>query len=266
MKVSAVKEKAMARKPPIVIIGMGQLGGIFSTGFLRLGHPVFPMLRGDQPFKLADEIQPHMVVAAVGETDLDDLLNAVPEGWKDRILLLGNEILPANWLANNIQNPTVISVQFEVKPGQPVVVDRPSPVYGPQADLIIAALKRLSIPAIKINDLEAMTHHLVLKNLYILTLNLGGLATDATAGELLDQHQELTERVWTDLFELQQAMTEIRLDQTALMKQTMDYLALAPNRRAGRSAGARLARALDRAQALRIDVSTLTKIKQEATK
>ena len=32
----------------IVIIGMGELGELFPRGFLKLGHPVYPVLRNMQ--------------------------------------------------------------------------------------------------------------------------------------------------------------------------------------------------------------------------
>jgi hypothetical protein len=32
----------------IVIIGMGELGELFARGFLKLGHPVYPVLRNMQ--------------------------------------------------------------------------------------------------------------------------------------------------------------------------------------------------------------------------
>jgi ketopantoate reductase len=256
----------MRHNSPIVIIGLGQLGSLFSTGFLRLGYPVFPVLRDDQPIAAAESIHPITVVAAVGETDLPNLLSSLPEAWKDRITLISNELLPATWRTHAIHNPTIISVQFEKKHGQPVVIDHPSPVFGPQADLLIDALRTLSIPTIKIEELEAMTHHLVLKNLYILTLNLGGLTAQTKAGELLSQHRGITEKIWAELFSIQQAMVETSLDPAILKQQTLDYLALAPERGAGRSAAARLERAIEHARRLGIQVPTLNKIKQEIVK
>lgn len=32
-------------KKPVVIIGIGEMGGVFARGFLRTGHPVFPVTR-----------------------------------------------------------------------------------------------------------------------------------------------------------------------------------------------------------------------------
>lgn len=243
---------------------MGQLGSLISVGFLRLGHPVFPLLRGAQPADLAGNLEPELVLAAVGEEALPGVLQSLPTAWKGRVALLSNELLPRTWQAYEIQSPTVISVQFEKKAGRPVVIDRPSPVFGPKAAILIQALAELAIPAFQVDDLEAMTRHLVLKNLYILTLNLAGMATQVNAEQLLSRHRTLTQQVWAELFDVQQALTEIVLDRGTLEAQTMDYLALAPERGAGRSAPKRLARILEQAEAFGIQTPTLKTIKQEA--
>jgi hypothetical protein len=249
---------------PFVVIGMGQLGSLFSAGFLRLGHPIYPVLRGDSPSHLAQLIQPQLVLAAVGEKALPGVLDSLPETWRPRVVLLSNELLPQTWRAHGIQSPTVISVQFEKKLGKPVAVDRPSPVFGPQAGIIIQALSELDIPSRPVDDMQSMTHELVLKNLYILTLNLAGMATGGGAAELLGQFRGLTDRVWNELFAVQQAMVESPLNQGQLKQETLDYLALAPGRGAGRSASERLQRTLANARAQSIPVPTLEQINQEA--
>ncbi len=30
---------------PVVLIGVGEMGGVFARGLLRLGHPVYPVPR-----------------------------------------------------------------------------------------------------------------------------------------------------------------------------------------------------------------------------
>ena len=34
-------------KQSVVVIGMGEMGGVFARGFLKSGHPVIPINRGD---------------------------------------------------------------------------------------------------------------------------------------------------------------------------------------------------------------------------
>lgn len=33
-------------KPPVVVIGIGEMGGVFARGYLKNGHPVYPVTRG----------------------------------------------------------------------------------------------------------------------------------------------------------------------------------------------------------------------------
>jgi hypothetical protein len=204
-----------------------------------------------------------LVLIAVGEDDLPVVLQNLPQEWKDRLVLLSNELLPQTWQKFDISSPTVISVQFEKKAGRPVVIDRPSPIFGPQSAVIKETLEELDIPSREVADLGTMTRELVLKNLYILTLNLAGLATGGTAAELLQQHRGLTEGLWDELFAIQQAMVETPLSPAELKQETMDYLALAPDRSAGRSARERLHRTLEHAREKGIDVPSLEKLYQE---
>ena len=32
-------------KKPVVMVGVGEMGGVFARGFLRHGHPVYPVTR-----------------------------------------------------------------------------------------------------------------------------------------------------------------------------------------------------------------------------
>jgi ketopantoate reductase len=253
----------MKNSEPFVVIGLGQLGSLFSVSFLRLGHPVYPILKGDSPSAMTQHIQPKLVLAAVGEEALPGVLENLPEPWRDRVVLLSNELLPQTWQAFDIPSPTVISVQFEKKDGKPVGVDHPSPVFGPLAGTVLQALDELDIPGREVTDRASMTRELVLKNLYILTLNLAGLETGASAAQLLGQHRGLTEQIWAELFAVQQAMVDIRLDREEVKQATMEYLDRAPKRGAGRSAPERLERTLIHAHTHGVEVSTLERIKEE---
>ena len=43
-------------KPPVVIVGMGEMGGVFARGLLGAGHPVHPALRNTSLPKLAQAL------------------------------------------------------------------------------------------------------------------------------------------------------------------------------------------------------------------
>jgi len=104
-------------KAPICIVGLGELGSVFARGFMRLGHPVFPILRGESMDQVARAVDPELVLISTGEGDLQTALKSLPEVWKDRIVMIQNELLPRDWSSHALINPTVISVWFEKKKG-----------------------------------------------------------------------------------------------------------------------------------------------------
>ncbi len=104
-------------KNPVVVVGIGEMGSVFARGFLRLGHPVYPVVRGIEMTEVENRVaEPELAVIAVAEKDIQLVLQAVPESWRDRLVLLQNELLPNDWLMHDL-DPTVISVWFEKKKG-----------------------------------------------------------------------------------------------------------------------------------------------------
>lgn len=248
-------------KAPVVVIGMGEIGAVFARGFLKTGHPVFPLLRGDSAQQLQQQIeQPAAVVVAVGEKELADTLKQIPEQWLSVLVLLQNELLPRDWSALALE-PTVISIWFEKKKGQDSKVIIPSPVYGPLAELIDQALGSLDI-AVKIVSNEAdMLSELIVKNLYILTSNIAGLEVGGTVGELWKDHRDVAEAVFDDVLLIQQALTGQTLDKATLVELMLQAFNGDPDHQCmGRSAPARLQRALSQAAELGVELKKLPEI------
>ena len=77
---------------------MGEMGGSFARGLLRLGHTVVPVLR-DTPAEQIAAAYPDPLIAlvTVGEADLDGTLDALPPEWKGNAGLVQNELLPRSW-------------------------------------------------------------------------------------------------------------------------------------------------------------------------
>lgn len=255
-------------KRPVVIIGIGELGSVFARGMLRTAHPVYPILRGMDPTEEARHMpEPQAVIVATGEADLHPVLGRVPEGWKDRLVLLQNELLPCNWEAHGIAQPTVIAVWFEKKKGMDVKVLLPSPVWGPHAALVVEALAAIDIPARVVDTAPAMVLELVAKNLYILTTNICGLVLPegATVGELHAHHGELERAVASEVLEVQEWLVGQSLDRDVLLRKLEEAIAADPAHRCkGRSAPARLLRALEHAREGGIEVPTLREIARRA--
>ncbi len=250
-------------KKPLIIIGIGEMGGVFARGFLRLGHPVYPLGRSDKLAQAAIETpEPEAVVVAVGEKDLRSILDAMPKAWTDRLILLQNELLPADYA--DFPEATVISIWFEKKPGQDFKVIIPSPVYGPRSALVQQALGTLNIPVKIVCDKDELLFELVLKNLYILTTNIAGLHTEGTVGELWEQHRELAQSVINDVIRLQEAQTGKTFDHKALIDALLLAFSGDPDHKCmGRSAPERLQRALAHGDNHDIELPSLAQIASE---
>ncbi len=240
------------------------MGGVFGRAFLKGGSPVYPALRGTPLDELAAAIAlPELVLVTVGEADLDPALAAVPDPWKDRVGLLQNELLPRDWVRHGITEPTVAAVWFEKKPGQDVKVIIPTPVAGPCAATVSSALAGIGIPAAAIADRDLL-FELVRKNLYILTVNIAGLVTGGTVGELWEHHETLARAVATDVLALQYWLCGEDLDSELLIAGMVQAIAADPQHQAtGRSAPSRLDRALGHADSAGISVPMLEQIKRD---
>lgn len=246
----------------VVIIGLGQLGRVFAGGLLRAGHPVIPANRGaDLSALAARHPQPRLALVAVGEADLQPLLASLPEAWRDRLGLLQNELLPRDWQAHGLFDPTVISVWFEKKAGMDAKPLLPSPAFGPQADMLVAGLEAIGLPARVVASSDQLAWELVRKNLYILTSNIAGLVVGGDVGTLWEKERQLAETVAADVLDIQDRLTGRAWDRPAMMAGLLAAFHADPRHGcAGRSAPARLARALEHADREGLAVPTLRRI------
>ncbi len=234
---------------PVISIGMGEMGSVFARACLRAGYPVYPVTR-DMDIKtcLDQAPDPAAILLTVAENDLHGVLDQIPATHYDKLVLIQNELLPRDWLSHGINNPTVISVWFEKKPGQDFKVLIPSPIFGPNADLVSTALTSLNIPTNKLVDSDALLFELVLKNVYILTTNIAGLKTGGTVSELWRQHKDLAQEIASEVIEIQGYLTGTSLDNDLLIKGMLHAFDGDPDHKCmGRSAPARLERALQTA-------------------
>ena len=155
----------------------------------------------------------------------------------------------------------MISVWFEKKPGQDAKVLIPSPVYGPHADILQASLAAIGIPARVLADAGELLFELVLKNVYIVTTNCAGLVTGGSVSELWSEHRELADAVAREVISIQAALTGRALDADALIEGMLTAFDGDPDHKCmGRSAPARLARALQQADAAGLAVPRLREI------
>jgi hypothetical protein len=249
----------------IVVVGIGQLGGVFAKGFLRCGHPVYPFLRGMDIKELARDLpQPGFVLITVGEDDLHPVLGAVPEGWRNRLGLLQNELLPSDWEAHDLPHPTVCVVRFEKKRGRPVRAEVPSYVYGANANLVVAALEALAIPINEVDTPREIMMEMVRKNLFILTTNIAGLVVGGTLEELWKEHEDLTLDIANEVLDLHEALVGEKLPRESLVEHMFEVFRKVPDQSTtGRTAPDRLARTLQRAARQGLELPRLEQIQSE---
>ena len=243
----------------VVVIGLGQLGRVFAGSLLRTGYTVVPVNRGDDMAALAQaHPTPQLVLVAVAENDLHTVLATLPEIWKPRVALMQNELLPRDWQAHGYVDPTVISVWFEKKKGidaKPLIA---SPAAGRGATLLCRALAAIDLPCREVEPGGELLFELVRKNVYILTTNIAGLSTGGTVAQLWAQHQALARQVANELIDIHDVLTGVQHDRDALIAGMLEAFDGDPEHGCtGRSAPARLARALQHADAFGLSVPTL---------
>lgn len=252
-------------KKPIVVWGMGEMGSVFARGFLKLGYSVVPVVRSSDPEAIAvDCPDPELVLVAVGEAALQEVLGTVPKAWHGKVALLQNELLPSDWQEHPFVDPTVISVWFEKKKGMDSKPLISSPAFGPQAGLLVDALATLDIPAHEVATLDEMTYELVRKNVYIVTTNIAGLKTGGTVSELWANHEAFARDVASDVMDIQQTLVGHELPRERLIAGMLEAFDGDPEHGCmGRSAPARLARAISQAGVVGLPVKTLREIEAE---
>lgn len=248
--------------PTAVIIGIGEMGGVFARALLKSGHVVVPVTRHSDIAATADSYPtPAVTLITVGESDLPAVLEDLPDPWKGRAGLLQNELLPRDWNAAGLNDPTVAVVWFEKKPGQDVKVIIPTPIGGPYASHLKDALATIAIPSTVVVNEDDLTTELVTKNLYILTVNIAGLETGGSVTDVWYGNADLARSVADEVLDIQEWLTGRRLDRQRHIAGMEEAIAGDPEHKAtGRSAPARLSRALEHARQAGIATPRLLEI------
>ncbi|MCP3951375.1 MAG: hypothetical protein GY697_04045 [Desulfobacterales bacterium] len=251
--------------PPVAIVGIGELGGVFARAFLHAGHPVYPVTRA-MPLNLTlDRIpSPALTLIATGEKDLPGVLGKLVRGQRTSVGLLQNELLPKDWQSNGVTNPTVISVWFEKKKGMDIKVLRPSPLFGPRADLMAEALEGIGVPCRRLDSAGELLKELVIKNVFVYMINICGLKTGGTTGILWEKHTDLARRVADDIIDLQAHLTGASFFRDELLQGVVAGIEGDPEHKCmGRSAPARLSRFIAMADKAGVAARTIRAIQAE---
>ncbi len=249
-------------KASIVIIGIGELASVFALGFLRSGHPVYPITR---EMNISQEYQniasPALVLVTVQENELYSVLEKMPKAWSNKVGLVQNELLPRDWQIHHIENPTVEVVWFEKKKGMELTNILQSPSFGPNASIISKALQAIYVPAPILNNEQDLLYELVRKTVYILTVNIAGLVDNCTVDELWLRHQSLVREIAKEVILIQESLTGQQLPYERLIDGMVEGIKDCPNRFClGRSALSRLKRAIKYAEKANLKTPKLQEI------
>jgi hypothetical protein len=245
----------------VVLVGVGEMGGVFAKALLGAGHTVVPVTRSMSLSAVAQRIpDPALVLVTVGEADLASVLTDMPKAWCGQVGLIQNELLPRDWNVHGISDPTVAVVWFEKKPGTDTKVIIASPIAGPCADLLSEALEGVGI-ATTIVTSDEIIDQLVAKNLYILIANIAGLETGGTVSDLWSQHTALARAVGSEILEVQEYLIGAPIDSEAAYSRMLAAFDGDPEHgTTGRSAPTRLARAIAHAADAGIKAEKLNEI------
>lgn len=243
----------------VVVIGLGQLGRVFAGGLLRAGYTVVPVNRGDDMHAVAlAHPDPAFVLLAVAENDLQSALAVLPAVWQPRVALIQNELLPRDWEKHGYTDPTVMSVWFEKKKGTDAKPLIASPAAGRGAALLCRALATIDLPCREVAPGDELQFELVRKNVYILTTNIASLKTGGTVSQLWAQHEAFARQVAYEVIDIQDALTGVKHDREKLLAGMLEAFRADPDHGCtGRSAPARLARALAHADVFGLAVPAL---------
>jgi ketopantoate reductase len=120
---------------------------------------------------------------------------------------------------------------------------------------------QLDIPVRILDSEDQLQFELVRKNVYIVTTNCAGLVAGGTVSELWANHRELAEGVAREVVRIQEALVGETLPADRLIKGMLEAFDGDPEHGCtGRSAPARLARAIRQADAAGLDVPRLREI------
>jgi len=245
-------------KRPIVLIGIGEIASVLARAFLRNEYPVFPVTRNMDIAQAARENpDPLMVVVGVAEKDFPATMKSMPVAWRDRLVLIQNELLPHVWETYGIENPTVLSVWFEKKKGMDTNPILPTPMFGPHAEVIAESLKGIDIPCEAMATQEDMLLQLVQKNVFVYTINIAGLFLEdgTTTSTLWEQHQELALNVANDAIGVQEAVIGKTLSREKLIDGLVKGFEGDPHHTCkGRSAPGRLTRIIELADEKGVEI------------
>jgi hypothetical protein len=245
----------------LLVWGVGELGRWLGGAALRAGLRVTPLTRDGSPQEILAALPTETpLLVAVGEDALDGVLAAVPHARAQDVVLLQNELFPAQWRARGIE-PSVMVPWLLKKRGEPELVGRPSRLYGKHVGLLGALHDVLGVPWVRIDDGAALPQALVDKYTFILTINALGLLKDRTLGGWLREDPRRVDALAREAAQVGALRCEAAIDAHQSVVATLEAMGVMAGISArGRTARARFERGLRIAREHGLGVPELAKI------
>jgi hypothetical protein len=199
---------------------------------------------------------------AVSENALDEVLAWLPPERHGDAIVLQNELFPSRFAAL-AEAPTVLVPWLLQKRGQPLTVIRPSPVWGRHAAVVARVHQALQIPVEPVSP-GAGAAALRDKYAFILTINALGVYREGTLGELIEDERSLAQKLATEAHTLAAACAGAAEDERAIEALFAGFTTLSEMPARGRTAKARLSRALERARHLDLQLPELSRIEAQS--
>ncbi len=247
----------------MIVMGLGELGQLYASAALKTGIRVTPLTR-TTPVEQALEGLPTQtpLLVAVGEKDLESALQSLPKSRLDSLILLQNELFPAQWERFS-KHVTLMIPWLLKKKGEPLLVARSTPVFGQFAPLVEALHIALGFQAEALPDPLALKQAIVDKYAFILSVNALGLVRDLTLAEWLAHDTTYIDALAREAAALGAAQVgmEVRVEQTlSEVRSGLEHMGAMRAR--GRTAKDRVLRALAHAKHFRISAPAFERAAQ----
>jgi hypothetical protein len=248
--------------PKSIVVGVGELGGVFARGLLRIGHTVIPARRGDDLVRVFEEhADAEVVIVSVPEDALGGVLDVLPPSLVSRAVLVQNDLRPRTWTERGVSDPSVAVVWFEKKPGREAKAIVPTVLFGDAATTCAEALSSLTLPTEVATDEAARDEALAIKNVYIVTTNLLGIGRGGTTGELLANDELDWRDAAREVLAVEELLFESAFDEARVLEGVRAAMAADSSHVcAGRTARARAEKFFARARELSIATTTLDRL------
>ncbi len=159
------------------VIGVGQIGGVFAQGALRLGARVQAFTR-QRPLTSQDQLEPdELIVVSTPEGEHERVFAAIPESLYSHVCLVQNELLLIG--AEQLTSANWGMIWFSKKAGTGIDVCGTNAFVGPQAEAFAEVLRASNLEAETVRAAER-GRIAAEKYAFILALNALGLLRESS--------------------------------------------------------------------------------------